>query len=56
MNGNASEVKVSEHDIQESELTEDMIYMRVWEKLGVTDIQESVKATLKENGIQWIIF
>ena len=55
VNGSASGVKVSEHDIQESELTESVIYVRVQEKLGVTEIQESVKATLKENGIHGII-
>ena len=46
---------MSEHDIQESELTESVIYVRVWEKLGVTEIQESVKVTLKKNGIHGII-
>ena len=55
VNGSASGVKVSEHDIQESELTESVIYVRLREKLGVTEIQESVKATLKENGIHGII-
>ena len=50
VNGSASGVKVSEHDIQESELTESVIYVRVREKVGVTEIQESVT---KEKWNSW---
>ena len=46
VNGRASEVRVSEHDIQESEPTESVICERVLEKLAATEILESVKVTL----------